>query len=240
MTALLATIALGFGCGDGNDDDTDVPADTASDVPGDGDADGGPETLDDAGTPDDTFVPPDVPVDDALAILELHSLDLWAQPLGVDARLTGTLGGIPLGGTDVPIAWIPLTAYGDLELRLSAPDFETLHATAAFRDAGGSPSLTAQLAADSPDAGLAVAEETREVGGRLLPVYSVFLGLRHRWFSAQARPARRGNEVTLLMDGEEAWREIHGALLAAAATVHVSTWWWESDAELLRDRKSVV
>lgn len=234
MTALLATVALGFGCGD-SDDDTDVPTNTAFDVPVDTDADVGPEIRDDVGSPDDVFVPPDVPVDDALAILELHSLDLWAQPLAADARLTATLGGVPLGGTDVPIAWIPLTEYGDLELRLSAPDCETLHATAAFRDAGGSPSLAAQLAPDSPDAGLTVAEGVRDVGGRSLVVYSVFLGLRHRWFSAEARPARRGNEVRLLMDGEETWREIHGALQAAAHTVHISTWWWESDAELLRE-----
>lgn len=233
---VLAALALVAACGGGSsDDDTDVPADTPFDQPVDGDADVGPETPNDTGTPDDTFVPPDVPVDDAIAILELHSLDLWARPLGADARLTGTLGGVPLGGTDVPVAWIPLTEYGDLELRLTAPDFETLHAAGNLHFLDGIDSLDVQLAADSPDAGLSVAEETREVGGRLLQVYSVFLGLRHRWFSAQARPMRRGNEVALLMDGEEAWREIHGALLAATDTVHISTWWWESDAELLRD-----
>jgi len=37
------------------------------------------------------------------------------------------------------------------------------------------------------------------------------------------------------MDGDETWRSVYAGLQTARATVNVSTWWWESDFELLRD-----
>ncbi|MEZ4408524.1 MAG: phospholipase D-like domain-containing protein [Polyangiales bacterium] len=57
----------------------------------------------------------------------------------------------------------------------------------------------------------------------------------HLWFSAQGRPARRGNNVRLLMDGEEAWSTVAADLRATRTSAHVATWWWESDFELQRD-----
>ena len=68
-----------------------------------------------------------------------------------------------------------------------------------------------------------------------MPVHAVVLGLRHQWFSAQGRPARRGNRADLLMDGDETSRSLYAGLQTARSTVNVSTWWWESDFELLRD-----
>ncbi|MBN1772784.1 MAG: hypothetical protein JXB32_16055, partial [Deltaproteobacteria bacterium] len=235
LLATAALLATGLACGSGNDndDDTDVPGDVPLDGPDD--AEVGPEVREDVGPTDDAFVPPDVPVDDALAILELHALDLWARPLAADATLAVAFDGTPVAPAGFPVAWLPLTDYGSLDIRLVAPDFEPLHVTADFSFFDGLFAFTARLAAENPDSGLVVAQGTREIEGRTLTVYSAFLGLRHRWFSAQARPMRRGNEVALLMDGEEAWQDVHGALRAAARTVHISTWWWESDAELLRD-----
>jgi len=75
----------------------------------------------------------------------------------------------------------------------------------------------------------------RQVQGHEIPVYTLYLGLRHLWFSAEGRPARRGNHVDFLMDGENAWAQVRNDLMTATNDVMISTWWWESDFELYRD-----
>ena len=62
----------------------------------------------------------------------------------------------------------------------------------------------------------------------------VWVGLAHRWFASSGRPARRGNDVTLLMDGEDAWDAVHEALVGAESLVTGTSWWWQSDFELVR------
>lgn len=67
------------------------------------------------------------------------------------------------------------------------------------------------------------------------PDYIVHLGVPHRWFASHAAPARFGNEVQLLFNGEEAWRHAQARIRAADDWVHIAIWWWESDFEMVRD-----
>src|SRR5262249_5877897 len=93
----------------------------------------------------------------------------------------------------------------------------------------------ARVATGATGQGLSMAHAMKQVGQAELPVHSLYLGLRHRWFSAEGRPARRGNLFDFYMDGDQAWSAAHDDLAAAQNSILASTWWWESDFELVRD-----
>ncbi len=61
-----------------------------------------------------------------------------------------------------------------------------------------------------------------------------YVGLDHAWFASSGRPFRDGNQVDLLMDGEAFWTAVRDDLARATAEVRMSTWWWQSDFELVR------
>ena len=171
----------------------------------------------------------------ARAVIEIHPRDLWAQafPPG-EATLSATLGGadVPLDGTDPARIYLTGEA-GSFALRLSAPDHHDLDV---LIDYDGSAELSgARVASATTGHGASLGHEVRDVEGKQLPVHAVYLGLRHKWFSAEGRPARRGNLVDVLMDGEQAWRSAYDDLKAVKKTALVSSWWWESDFEMVRD-----
>ena len=174
-----------------------------------------------------------------VALLEVHALDAWAQPLplagrALDLRRDGAALRT-LAGSRASVRYIELRATpGAYRVSLAAPDHHPLALSLRFDGTSGLDAVS--LDGSVPEGhGVSIAHAVRAVGRRNLPVHAVYLGLRHQWFSAQGRPARRGNNLRLMMDGEEAWTSVHAALREARDTVHVSTWWWESDFELLRD-----
>ncbi len=196
----------------------------------------------DGGTPPPGFDGSTPPIDgsrplpspDAVAILELHAMDIWAQDLpAADATLTVTRAGAPVAAPGWPIAQVDLTAAATYEVRLEAADHEPLTATITFDGTDDLSGLAAS--AGVAGAGVSVSHEARTIDGRAFSVHTVHLGARHRWFSAQGRPARRGNHVRLMTSGEEAWRAVAEEVLAANESVHLATWWWESDFEMVRD-----
>ncbi|MCA9614661.1 MAG: hypothetical protein KC586_18020, partial [Myxococcales bacterium] len=85
-----------------------------------------------------------------------------------------------------------------------------------------------------------VARGEREIAGENVPAHVVVLGLRHQYFSAQGRPARRGNQLELFTNGQDAWGSVHDDILASTESVHMSTWWWESNFELVRPLETHV
>jgi len=172
----------------------------------------------------------------AVPRLEIWALDLWAQPLPEGAaQLSLVWEGAPLAAAGWPRAALLLRAPGTLEGRLAAPDHEDLYFTVVVTDPSASGGVTARVGRGVRDAGLATSFDLRDVEGQPTPVHSVYLGLRHGWFSAQGRPARRGNLAELLVDGEEAFGRLHQDLLSAGDEVLMSSWWWMSDFELVRD-----
>jgi len=237
---LALPVVLACGGSDGDADAVDTVFDGAGDEPT-GDVPTGDVPTDDVPPPDDgvgpedIVIPPDVPVVTATAILEIHALDIWAQPLPGDATLTVIADGRTVTTSGFPIAWLPLEAAERYVVRLAAPDFELLEASVAFDGSDALAAVSASLDATSVGAGLSLTHGAREIDGRTIPVHSLFLGLRHRWFSAEARPARRGNDLRLMMDGEEAWSTIHDAMAAARESILAASWWWESDFEMVRD-----
>lgn len=61
----------------------------------------------------------------------------------------------------------------------------------------------------------------------------IFAGLSHNFFASSA-PAPSYNKASLLMDGEEYWNAVADDLEFTESRISWSTWWWESDFELLR------
>ncbi len=194
----------------------------------------------DGGPMPDGFVSPDAPLPaSASALIELHALDLWAQPLPPSARLVVRHDGATVTTVGWPVASFPVYDAATYEVELTADGHEPLDFAITF---DGTTTLDATVVrrGSSDLAGLASSHDVRTVSGRTLPVHAFFTGLRHRWFSAQGRPARRGNHVRLMTSGAEAWSQVADDLLMATDTVHVATWWWDSDFELVRDASTHV
>ena len=180
---------------------------------------------------------PTVPVtSETRAVLEVWAMDIWAQMLPVSGSVLDIrLNGDAVFRSGFPVASVPLTEGGIYEVALSSEDHVPL---ALLVDYDGSDTLGALQPLPGPEAagaGVSASHEMRTYGDRVLPTHTIYLGLRHRWFSASGRPARRGNEVELLMDGEEAWAAVYEELVQAQDEVLISTWWWDSEFELVRD-----
>jgi phosphatidylserine/phosphatidylglycerophosphate/cardiolipin synthase-like enzyme len=67
------------------------------------------------------------------------------------------------------------------------------------------------------------------------PTYEVFLGLEHTWFDSTARPWHTGNEAELFTESAAFWQATSQALRGAQASIFWTTWWWQSDMDLLRN-----
>ncbi len=174
---------------------------------------------------------------DAVAVLDLHALDIWAQPL-TERSLSVTHEGRPVRLLADPTApatrRLLLGRAATYAVRLEAPDHVAL-TLAIVWDGHTLSTRDASLGPDGGRAGVSLASGRTTLGTRSLPAHDLVLGLRHAWFSAQARPPRQGNAVELLMDGEDAWRSVEARLRAATRSVLVSAWWWDSSFELVRD-----
>ncbi|MBZ0236009.1 MAG: hypothetical protein K8M05_27015 [Deltaproteobacteria bacterium] len=188
-------------------------------------------------------LPPDNPLPPlpagTVAVVELYPLDIWAQMLpahiaDLDVVRAGAAVATTGGTPDEPIRYLALTEAdaGAYAITLAAPDHEPLTVTLDF---DGSGELDGARVGAAPGATVSVSHEMRaHDGGDAVPVHSVYLGLRHQWFSAEGRPARRGNRVRLLMDGEEGWGAVDQALASASDSILLASWWFESDFELTR------
>jgi hypothetical protein len=167
------------------------------------------------------------------ATLEVHARDIWAQPLPEDFVLEVRSGNQVISGTQVDdhVIRIPLTTAATFDVTLKASDHHDLSIKLRFDGTPLAAALRLERGDQSEPHGTTIAH-TAGANGKV--VHQVHLGLRHRWFSASGRPARHGNYVDFLMDGEEAFTRLHADLVNAKDAVDVSTWWWESDLELIR------
>jgi len=160
---------------------------------------------------------------EAVSSLTIRVTDLWGQPLD-DAEVLLQDGAANLLG---------YSFEGDAELPLCAPFSGDVTADAplhhgfrgSVRWVDGALEVSAAPGADTAWA------LTNDGGGVIL-----WIGLAHDWFASSGRPARRGNHLTLLMDGEEAWRSVRQGLVGAQSLITGSSWWWTSELEIVRDR----
>jgi phosphatidylserine/phosphatidylglycerophosphate/cardiolipin synthase-like enzyme len=170
------------------------------------------------------------------AALVIYPLDVWAQPLARGFAL-----GVTSDGADVPLAGpnpyvVPLRDAQRFTVSLDAPNHHAIDVDVVF-DGGASADSLVILGQRADDA-ISVAHDRERLDGRDVWIHRVYLGLRHRWFSSSGRPARRDNAVDLLIGGEEAWASAHADFERAQDSILVTTWWWESDFELVRDTLS--
>lgn len=167
----------------------------------------------------------------AIGNVELIPLDIWGRDLA-ESTLASTLSPDTVALVDVGpgVVMYPLGASPvDLALRWSAADHADLATTIRWSGPGS-------FAVDDPTAVGRVAwswDATRSVGGTTCPVLSVYAGLEHTWFAPSAAAPTR-NAVELHMDGESYWADVAAGLARTERRVTWTTWWWESDFELVR------
>jgi phosphatidylserine/phosphatidylglycerophosphate/cardiolipin synthase-like enzyme len=166
------------------------------------------------------------------ALLEVVALDIWARPLDpARSALSIVRDGVALENTAPPLASVTLDDPGSYVVELSSDEHRSASVELSFDGTSAAAALVATAAGEGPTPGLSVAHRERDG----VMVHTVYVGLRHRWFSAQARPPRAGNRVDLHISGETAWKAASDDLRAAQDSILVTTWWWQSDFELVRN-----
>jgi phosphatidylserine/phosphatidylglycerophosphate/cardiolipin synthase-like enzyme len=155
------------------------------------------------------------------ADLWLAPTDAWAHPLP-DATLSldralpsaaqrdASSGILRLGLGDVPFTFT---------VDVVATDHDPLHVELAWSGT--------MLTSDDPRVVIA----TRDDGAR--PAFAAVLLADHAWLAASG-PSPSNNDATLLRDGEAYWAAVADDLDRTTERVTWTTWWWESDFELIR------
>ncbi len=166
------------------------------------------------------------------AVFEVVALDIWARPLdgaavSVDAA-AGTEGAT--GSLSVP-----LCGALDMTVTVGALDHHGLDATVSYDGLGGPDSLSVSAAVGPTHAAWVLTTRIEPTPAGQVRHYTLWAGLPHQWFAATGRPPRAGNQLDLLMDGEETWLNVYADSLLVADHVVVSTWWWTSEIEWVRD-----
>ncbi len=179
----------------------------------------------------------DVPAipDEAKAVVEVYAMDIWGRLLPEDETALEVHGRRSKSSlTAGPVRYLPLTETDTVTLRLSASGHAPAEVSVSFDGTGALEGLSAELVGDDARQGFCSSRQVLAYGEQALPTISLYLGLRHNWFSSQGRPPRAGNRIELFMDGEAGWGQVYADLDRASASVLLSTWWWESDFELVR------
>ena len=221
LRGFAAVLALGLllGCPDPSGDDP----------PGGGDDD------DDASGGDDDDATPLGPCSSILN-LEIVLLDIWGQdlPWAEVAVYHDGIQQLYLEDMAAPVR-IPVDGPGDLRVEVRQAD-EFLPTAATLTWEGGP--LPDSLSLQQPDAvtGARAAHgfEVIHEDDAICPTATLFLGVDHRWFAATAYAARPGNDLTLLLNGQDSWASVHSDLITAEERIHHSVWFWVSDFEMVR------
>lgn len=191
-----------------------------------------PDPDDEDPGPDDTSVEPedtDEPLPDPDpecqgVVLSFGVVDPWGRDLSRASTTTPSAGRFRVSGRP---AWWSDDWDGPETLSASASDH---HDGQLSVDWNGDFEVT-QLDARSR---WAVTVDVAEVeAGLSCEVRTLWLGLDHQWFAPSARPPSP-NRASVLFDGEEGWAAAADLLDAAEQRVTWSTWYWESDFELVR------
>jgi len=164
------------------------------------------------------------------ANLELVPLDTWGRDLdgatwGLDRDPATVVDPSAAPGTLLmPLGAAPV----ELTAVLRAPDYERAGARVAWSGAGGANGFTV----DTDDHVVATWGE-RAIGGRVCPVYTVYVAPEHQWFAATGMaPTLSGTQ--LFLDGEDTWAAVAQDVSQVTKRLTWSTWWWESKFELVR------
>ncbi len=155
--------------------------------------------------------------------IELVVLDVWGRTVTQPTVVGFSSGQRTLLVEDETMTWT-----------VGVDGFVTTDVTAVWDGGEGAGALTASA---TDGAAVAVSLDVLNVEGRGCRVYTLFVGVDHPWYASSGRAPRAGNDVRLLMDGEEYWAAVYEDLAnpkGDAIRVHQTTWWWMSDFELIR------
>jgi phosphatidylserine/phosphatidylglycerophosphate/cardiolipin synthase-like enzyme len=181
---------------------------------------GDPEATDSDGDADACFVD---------HILELVPLDIWGRDLDlVDVEVdVETIQPEEAAGPEV--RWMAVDDEGFIvNIDLTATDYIDSRVQLRF-DASGTYSVTG----NSGDTLVAQSQQRRTVYGTDCAFYSVYLGLDHAWFAAASDPPD-DNHASFMFSPQDYWLAVQKDLLQTTTSVNWSTWWWESNTELVR------
>ncbi len=181
---------------------------------------------------------PDAMVPPPEALLVFHALDVWGQPL-VAAETTLS---VRADGAEVtpalenwPAVTFPLNGAEDYVVRLESAAYHPMEFVVSFDGTSNGDAVQMTIGDEATYGGTLVAHGELEAGTwPALPAHQIMVGLRHRFFSSQGAPARRGNDITLYTNGQDAWEAVNTAIRGATDSVHMASWWWRSNFELVR------
>jgi len=168
-----------------------------------------------------------------VANLEIVPLDIWAQdPSGavISLNFDPPLVNDPSAGPGVELYPLGEQAF-DLQVQLDLDDHRSTSFTVSYAGVASADAFT--VSAPSAGARVATSWAQREVEGADCEIFTVYIGIDHKWFAASA-PAPSLNRAELYIAHEKFWEDIATDLGTARQRVTWSTWWWESDFELLR------
>ncbi|HIN86289.1 MAG TPA: hypothetical protein EYN06_07400, partial [Myxococcales bacterium] len=169
-----------------------------------------------------------------VALLEIYALDIWAQTLPAESTaMTVKVDGVALASQALPKTSILLTDAETYHITIESADHVTASVHVSFDGSGDVNATKLLLSNDSGLPGLSLGHFAGD--DEKLQVHTLYVGLQHHWFSSQGAPARRGNQIQLLMNGEDAWSQVYKDIKLATKSALVSTWWWDSEFELVRD-----
>lgn len=159
--------------------------------------------------------------DDTLIVVV--GTDPWGETAGVGEQVLGVSG----RSWDAGRAWWSSDTSEPVDVLLSGSEW--VDTTVSVRWNG----TTLDVVGGADRSRWAVTSSVQDVDGLDCSTLTVWVGLDHRWFAPSARPPSL-NGVDVLFDGEEGWEAVYDAVADAEERVTWSTWYWESDFELLR------
>ncbi|MCA9557480.1 MAG: hypothetical protein KC583_02840, partial [Myxococcales bacterium] len=150
--------------------------------------------------------------------VRVEAVDAWGRPIsGAQVAVDGA-------GTPVEAS-----GAGSWAATLTADDHLPTSATLRW-DGRVAPDALAVEGAPFALTGVVDAGDADGCGAELVAL----VALEHAWFASTARPWSRGNRVTFFATPDRAWADIVERVRAARRSVTWATWWWKSDALLVR------
>jgi phosphatidylserine/phosphatidylglycerophosphate/cardiolipin synthase-like enzyme len=152
---------------------------------------------------------------------------------GASVRLVGSGEVLSRGETAQGVYLASLPEVGSYSLVIERSrdpegfDHHPFQVTLLYARRGGAASV---VAGPQPAGALPRLQGIRQEGG----VFRVEVILEYRWFTSIGAPPTLGNRVEVLIGGEAAFRAVARAVSEARESVHLTTWKYEPDAELLR------
>jgi len=168
------------------------------------------------------------------AVLEIVPLDIWGRDLE-SIGLVADVPSTPASALGPGALWLAIKSE-DAVVNLTVSAADHLEASGQIRHRGDG---QFELLGLSDEARWAQSAETATVEGERCDVTTFYIGIDHAWFASTGRPPSL-NHVSFLYDPETFWSAAYKDLEAARRRVSWSTWWWESDFELVRPMEDTI